>query len=174
MGSGGAASDVRPNLDDWPYEHLVGLVTIGSSFLDHVLRMSLGIALQTDADPAWNRKTLSKGLRTRWSELAATGSLTVDELAAGTEWLDITVNLLDRRDHLVHALWEVDPSLPEGLRGTHVPTGRPVPDSKGLRRFLTEVRKHLADPRLRAISNAVNRQAGPAIRGRLCQACPAP
>lgn len=157
-----------PDLDGLPYEHLVGLVTIGTSSLDHVIRLLHAMTLvdapadtSPDTDP-WDlvntvlaRKELSKALRQGWRIGVENEAMTGQDMLAGTTWLHAALDLLDRRDTVAHALWEADPDLPEGLRGRHLRSRQHAPDLAGIRELARAVHTHLADDRLRIIAEAI-------------------
>jgi hypothetical protein len=149
-----------PGLRGRPYEELIGLVVIGSSSVDHALRI-LHAVTTVDGDPdhdPWDaldmdmsRTDLSKATRAGWRLWVEAGALSGEAMAAGSSWIRTALDLLDRRDHVVHALWQVDEELPEGLRGRYLRTKRRAPDLPAVRKLATEFREHLLDDRLRVV-----------------------
>jgi hypothetical protein len=156
-----------------PYEHLVGLVTIGASSLEHAVRYLHVLTLVDVDDETPDDATmadlldmhtpvdrLAREARRSWRDAHAAGILSTDELSAGVAWTRRVGRLLGRRDVVVHALWKADPSIPEGLRGRHLRSGSTVPDLDGIRALADEIRSHLRDERGTAIALALLRLRG--------------
>ena len=155
-----------------PYEHLVGLVAIGSSSLDHAVRHLHTLTL-VDVDDAPDDATmadvmdlrtptdqLAKASRQQWRAYHASGLMTTDELHAGVKWTRGAAKLQKRRDVIVHALWKADSSVPEGLRGRHLRSGQLVPDLEGVRDLAEAFRNHLRHENGTAIALALLRLRG--------------
>jgi hypothetical protein len=153
-----------PDLLDRPYEELIGLVAIGSSSLDHAMRIlhaATTVNGNPDGDP-WDeldmnmsRSELSKSTRAGWRVWVEHGLLSGEAMAAGSAWIGTTLDLLKRRDVVVHALWEVDTALPEGLKGRHLRTKHAAPDLASIRLLALQIREHLADDRLRIVWDGI-------------------
>ena len=155
-----------PDLHGRPYEELIGLVAIGSSSLDHALRI-LHAATTVNRDPGsdpWDeldmnmsRSELSKSTRAGWRVWVEHGLLSGEAMATGSDWIRTTLDLLKRRDLVVHALWEVDTALPEGLKGRHLRTKHTTPDLASIRLLALQIREHLTDDRLRIVWDGIAR-----------------
>jgi hypothetical protein len=146
------------NLNDLPYEHLIGLITIGSSSLDHVVRLLHRVTMQEltgegASEGPWDlldsgkaRKNLGRECRDTWRQWAELNRMGMPSMDAASDWMKEALNLLDRRDRVVHALWELDPSIPEGIRGQHLRSNQTTVDHAGMVRLASDIREHMAEP----------------------------
>ncbi len=156
-----AQVDDAQGLASREYMMAVGQVTVGSSSLDHALRLLHAASTvdrpsdpPVDADP-WGlvdmrtpHDRLERETRRAWRRWLEAGALSGEEVRSGRDWTREALTLLERRDQVVHALWRVDPLAPEGVHGRHVRTDHLVPRLTEMQDLSALIRDHLADERL--------------------------
>lgn len=116
----------------------VGGVTIVSATIEHILLIT-AVELRRSRTVPSQRDRLIEQLR------ADVRLVTADDPAEGIAvdgWLTKAANLLNRRDRMVHALWQDAPDDPAGAFGTHVDSRERVTLVRA-RRLVDDLRTHV-------------------------------
>jgi hypothetical protein len=117
----------------------VGGVTIVAATIEHIMWITAAELRRSRDDVPPQRDRRIEQLR---ADLRVVTAGDPAEGVAVDGWLTKAANLLNRRDRMVHVLWQEAPDDPEGALGTHVNSNERVNLARA-RKLVDDLRAHV-------------------------------